>query len=89
MTNLAGVYWLIDAFGGIAYIGQTTNWPRRRSEHEHLHDLGLSEYFGLARWGFHPVTNPTARSRLEQSMIAQHRPALNRTRGGETGRPTK
>ena len=80
-----GEYRIRDAAGALLYIGETDNLARRMAEHVRSGKIpsgGTFEYMLAKR----DSTSSTRREH-EREKIAQHRPLLNRSGGGE-GRPS-
>ena len=83
-----GEYRIRDASGAITYIGETKDLKRRIGEHKRSGKLAT----GAAGAGTieYKIADGRSTSRTrrehERQKIAQHRPPLNRSRGGE-GRP--
>lgn len=82
--SLPGEYRIRNAAGAILYIGETDNLLRRMKEHIRSGKLapGCTFEFQIADG------RSTSRTRREheREKIAQHKPELNRSKGGE-GRP--
>lgn len=84
--HLPGEYRLRNQDAAIMYIGETNDLRRRMREHMRSGKLqsGYTIEFQVADGRSSSRTRRTH----EQAKIAQHAPALNRSRGGE-GRPAK
>lgn len=80
-----GEYRIRDGAGAITYIGETNNLARRTGEH--LRSGKLPADSGTIEYKVADGRSTSHTRRIhEQQKIAQHQPALNKSRGGE-GRP--
>ncbi len=85
-----GEYRIRDSTGLIAYIGETNNLARRTGEHIRSGKLPVgSEKAGSIEYKIADGRSTSnTRREHERQKIAQHQPAMNKSRGGE-GRPAK
>ena len=81
-----GEYRIYASDGRIAYVGETNNLDRRISEHCRSGKLDPAERPTVAYKVADGRSTSATRREHERQKIKQHRPALNRSRGGE-GRP--
>lgn len=83
-----GEYRIRDAGGGIRYIGESNNLHRRTFEHIRNGKLQVGgENACTIEYKVADGRSTSYTRRIhEQQKIAQHRPPLNRSKGGE-GRP--
>ena len=79
-----GEYRIRDAYGSMLYIGETDNLARRTAEH--IRSGKLPSYGTIEYQLADGRSTSRTRREHERSKIAQHRPPLNRSGGGE-GRP--
>lgn len=80
----AGEYRIRDSSGTITYIGETCNLKRRMEEH--MRSGKLSQGSTLEYKVADGRSSSNTRRQHEQEKIKQHKPTLNRSKGGE-GRP--
>lgn len=83
-----GEYRIRDAEGNLAYIGETNNLARRTGEHIRSGKLPTGESgAGTIEYQVADGRSTSNTRRIhERQKIAQHKPPLNKSRGGE-GRP--
>lgn len=86
--SAAGEYRIRDEKGTIVYIGETNNLNRRMGEHIRSGKLttGADSHSTIEYKVASANSTSATRRAHEQQKIAQHKPALNKSRGGE-GRP--
>ena len=84
----SGEYRIRDDRGQIVYIGETNNLQRRTNEHIRSGKMvtGSGPHSTIEYKVASADSTSATRRAHEQQKIAQHKPALNRSRGGE-GRP--
>lgn len=85
-----GEYRIRDSGGSIAYIGETNNLARRTGEHIRSGKLSVGpEKAGSIEYKIADGRSTSnTRREHERLKIAQHRPPMNQSKGGE-GRPAK
>lgn len=80
-----GIYRIRDWHGAIIYIGETCNLRRRIREHVRSGKIAMVP--GKSATVEFKVADPRSTSRTrrqhEKMKIAQHKPPLNKSRGGE------
>ena len=80
-----GEYRIRDGSGTIAYIGETNNLARRTGEHIRSGKLAVGN--GSTSTIEYKVADgrstSNTRRKHEKEKIAQHKPALNKSKGGE------
>lgn len=83
-----GEYRIRNASGSIAYIGETNNLARRTNEHIRSGKLSTGQA-GAGSIEYKIAdgrSTSSTRREHERQKIAQHKPPLNKSKGGE-GRP--
>lgn len=81
---LPGEYRIRDAGGALLYIGETDHLLRRMGEHIRTKKLAAGCTFEYQVADLRSTSQ--TRREHERAKIAQHQPALNKSKGGE-GRP--
>ena len=81
-----GEYRILANDGSVAYVGETNNLDRRIGEHQRSGKLNQAERPTVAYKVADGRSTSATRREHERQKIAQHNPALNRSKGGE-GRP--
>lgn len=91
LPQVAGIYFLADAQGGIAYIGQSGNifqrWRGYRGYGHHIaEELPILDVTKAREYSLHwlEVQDEDERLNLERSLIQHYRPKLNRSHNPDT-----
>lgn len=79
LPQLSGIYFVLDAFNEVLYIGRTSNFWQRWKQHSKLKDFRGLVHTKIAWLG---ISDIDLLPRLEEALIAHFQPLLNRSSNG-------